>query len=211
MNKQTEWVDTFIRDIQELRKSSGLDVSDRIYLSWIATGATAQAIHNASNQISTAVSAVKMNPVDLEVHNLANLSLHMQVQQIAPGDWTVPGDWTIDEDLGIAYSIVGEQVDKCIHEIQKTRKYKGLALDRIRVSWMGKGATERAILAASNQICAKIFAEMDHIPIDDHKYDCPIDDLDLSVLVGLSGCYEYGDWTPLEDGDLEFAYHIEKA
>ena len=77
------WVREVIRGIQELRKSSGLDVSDRIRLSWAGTGAPAEAVLAGSGQIAAEVLAVEMTRLD----------------EPAEG-------WTTDEDLGISYSIV---------------------------------------------------------------------------------------------------------
>jgi len=77
------WVRETIRGIQELRKSSGLDVSDRIRLSWAGSGDAADAVRASQDQIAAEVLAV-------EVTESASAT----------------NTWTTDEDLGISYSIV---------------------------------------------------------------------------------------------------------
>ena len=52
-----------VRLIQEARKSSGLKVSDRIALTWSATGDLAEALRTHSNEIAEEVLAVSMNEV----------------------------------------------------------------------------------------------------------------------------------------------------
>ena len=76
------WVREIIRGVQELRKSSGLDVSDRIRLSWAGEGSPADAVLAASDQIAAEVLAVEMTRAQ------------------APSD-----GWTTDENLGISYSV----------------------------------------------------------------------------------------------------------
>uniref|UniRef100_S0DDI0 isoleucine--tRNA ligase n=1 Tax=termite gut metagenome TaxID=433724 RepID=S0DDI0_9ZZZZ len=76
------WVREFIRGVQELRKSSGLDVSDRIRLSWAATDDVAEAVRTAADQIAAEVLAVQMTQAD------------------TPSD-----GWTTDDDLGVAYTL----------------------------------------------------------------------------------------------------------
>ena len=77
------WVREVIRGVQELRKNSGLDVSDRIRLSWAGTGDQGAAVLAASEQIAAEVLAVEMTRAD------------------APGE-----GWTTDDDLGISYRLV---------------------------------------------------------------------------------------------------------
>jgi len=71
-----------IRGIQDLRKTSGLDVSDRIRLTWSGDGAAAEAIAEAEPQIASEVLAVEVT------------------RAATPGE-----GWTTDADLGIAYAL----------------------------------------------------------------------------------------------------------
>ena len=70
-----------IRFVQETRKASGLDVSDRIHLRWSAEGLLAQAIERYSDQISREVLAVDMERADPS------------------------SDWVSDEDLALKVSV----------------------------------------------------------------------------------------------------------
>jgi len=84
---QAGWVRELIRGIQELRKSSGLDVSDRIRLSWgisdpAASPGLAEAVRTAQPQIMSEALAVEMTEGE-------------------PGS-----NWTTDVDLGIAYALI---------------------------------------------------------------------------------------------------------
>ncbi|MCL2784647.1 MAG: class I tRNA ligase family protein, partial [Propionibacteriaceae bacterium] len=76
------WVRELIRSIQELRKSSGLDVSDRIRVTWAGTGDQAEAIQAASEEIAAEVLAIEMTQAE------------------TPGD-----TWTKDEDLEITFHL----------------------------------------------------------------------------------------------------------
>ncbi|MDR1513146.1 MAG: isoleucine--tRNA ligase [Propionibacteriaceae bacterium] len=71
----------FVRGVQELRKSSGLEVSDRIELKWSADGDLAAALAAAQTQIADEVLAVA-------------------VTQGRPGP-----DWFTDKDLGVSYTV----------------------------------------------------------------------------------------------------------
>jgi isoleucyl-tRNA synthetase len=79
---QAGWVREVIRGIQELRKNSGLDVSDRIHLSWSGTGDQATAVRAAQDQIASEVLATQVS------------------------EKTTGPAWTTDDDLGISYAIV---------------------------------------------------------------------------------------------------------
>ncbi|MCL2737099.1 MAG: isoleucine--tRNA ligase [Propionibacteriaceae bacterium] len=76
------WVREVVRAIQELRKSSGLDVSDRIRLSWAGSGDAASAVDASSDQIAAEVLAVSVRRAD-----------------------AADQAWTTVEDLGIAFAI----------------------------------------------------------------------------------------------------------
>ncbi|MDR0286072.1 MAG: isoleucine--tRNA ligase [Propionibacteriaceae bacterium] len=76
------WTRELIRGIQELRKTSGFEVSDRIRLSWSGSGEVAAAIREAQAQIAAEVLAVEVT------------------QATTPG-----ADWTTDPDLNLAYAI----------------------------------------------------------------------------------------------------------
>ncbi|MDR1077135.1 MAG: isoleucine--tRNA ligase [Propionibacteriaceae bacterium] len=80
---QAGQVRQFIRDVQELRKQSGLDVSDRIELTWYGAGPVAAAIAAAGDQIAQEVLALVLT------------------QSEAPAP-----DWTRDEELDLAFAIV---------------------------------------------------------------------------------------------------------
>jgi isoleucyl-tRNA synthetase len=76
------WVREIVRAVQELRKTSGLDVSDRILLSWAGTGDAADAVAAASEQIAAEVLAVSMDRLD------------------NPGV-----SWNTDEELHLSYAL----------------------------------------------------------------------------------------------------------
>jgi isoleucyl-tRNA synthetase len=77
------WVREVVRGVQDLRKKSGLDVSDRIRLTWSTEGDLADAVAAAQDSIASEVLAVEMIRAE------------------------VSGDgWTEDTDLGIAYTLV---------------------------------------------------------------------------------------------------------
>ncbi len=71
-----------IRMVQEARKASGLDVSDRITLNWSGDGAAADALAEHSDLVSREVLAVTTTRVD-----------------------TPEADWQRDADLGVAFSL----------------------------------------------------------------------------------------------------------
>ncbi|MDR0959007.1 MAG: isoleucine--tRNA ligase [Propionibacteriaceae bacterium] len=71
-----------IRSVQETRKTTGLDVSDRITLTWSAAGDTGEAIEAAAPQIAEEVLATTMTRV------------------AEPGE-----DWTTDAETGVAYTL----------------------------------------------------------------------------------------------------------
>jgi len=77
------WVREFIRNVQELRKTSGFDVSDRIRLSWTGSGDPADAVLSAQDQIASEILAVEMTRVD-----------------------TPQDSWAKDDELGLSYGIV---------------------------------------------------------------------------------------------------------
>jgi isoleucyl-tRNA synthetase len=68
-----------VRLVQEARKTSGLDVSDRIELWWRATGEVADALHEGALKLAEevlAVSIVEGKPTaDLAHHDDADLGL----------------------------------------------------------------------------------------------------------------------------------------
>jgi len=76
------WVREVIRGIQELRKTSGFQVSDRIRLSWAGTGQTADAVEAGIEQIAAEVLAVECTRTE-----------------------TPEEGWTTDEDVRISYGI----------------------------------------------------------------------------------------------------------
>ncbi|MDR0849403.1 MAG: isoleucine--tRNA ligase [Propionibacteriaceae bacterium] len=76
------WVREVVRGVQELRKTSGLDVSDRIRLSWSACGDLAEAIREGADSIAAEVLAVEMT------------------------EGVVDSKWTTDPDLGASYALV---------------------------------------------------------------------------------------------------------
>lgn len=53
-----------IRLVQEARKTTGLDVSDRIVLRWHATGATAEALREHSTMVAAEVLATTIEEAD---------------------------------------------------------------------------------------------------------------------------------------------------
>ncbi len=71
-----------VRVVQELRKTSGLEVSDRIVLSWSGAGAAAEAL-----RADTALVAAEVLAVDV-------------VEDRTPGD-----GWATDDDLGLAFAV----------------------------------------------------------------------------------------------------------
>ncbi len=75
-----------VRTIQEARKTSGLDVSDRISVTWSAAGETAEALREHSDLVATEVLAVEVRESD------------------AAGD-----GWLSDEGLGLAFQIAKVQ------------------------------------------------------------------------------------------------------
>ncbi|MDR0417150.1 MAG: class I tRNA ligase family protein, partial [Propionibacteriaceae bacterium] len=76
------WVREVVRGVQELRKRTGLDVSDRITLAWSADGPVGEAVAAAEAAIAAEVLAVAVTRAP------------------APGD-----SWTADGDLGVAYAV----------------------------------------------------------------------------------------------------------
>ncbi len=82
-----------VRLVQEARKNSGLDVSDRIVLTWKATGETAEALRENGPLVAGEVLAVEMHegePVG---------------QPVAPADGTPTGSVVHDPDLGLTFSV----------------------------------------------------------------------------------------------------------
>jgi len=82
-----------VRLVQEARKNSGFDVSDRIALTWSATGETAEALRENGPLVADEVLAVEMHegaPVD---------------EPVAPVDGTPTGSVVRDEDLGLTFSV----------------------------------------------------------------------------------------------------------
>ncbi|MCA0297174.1 MAG: isoleucine--tRNA ligase [Actinobacteria bacterium] len=72
----------FIRGVQEARKSSGFEVSDRIRLTWSADGATADALRTHAALIGDEVLAVEVTETD------------------APED-----GWFADDELGVRFTV----------------------------------------------------------------------------------------------------------
>jgi isoleucyl-tRNA synthetase len=82
-----------VRLVQEARKASGFDVSDRIVLRWQAVGETAAALRENGPLVADEVLAVEMyegQPVE---------------EPVAPVDGTPTGSVVRDEALGLAFSI----------------------------------------------------------------------------------------------------------
>jgi isoleucyl-tRNA synthetase len=74
------WVREVVRGIQELRKNSGLDVSDRIHVSWTGQGDAAEALQESEDYVAGEVLATQITRSDKG-----------------------GADWTEDKDLGISY------------------------------------------------------------------------------------------------------------
>ncbi len=70
-----------IRAIQEERKNIGLDVSDRIIVTWSAPKELADAINSAQNEISAEVLATKMNQVADEKPVTNELGLGLKLEK----------------------------------------------------------------------------------------------------------------------------------
>ena len=70
-----------IRAIQEERKNIGLDVSDRIIVTWSAPKELADAINSAQNEISAEVLATKMNQVADEKPATNELGLGLKLEK----------------------------------------------------------------------------------------------------------------------------------
>ncbi len=75
-----------VRLVQEARKSSGFEVSDRIVLTWTATGDTAEALRENGDLVAGEVLAVQMN-------------------EGTPDEDGPEGSSVRDEDLGLAFSV----------------------------------------------------------------------------------------------------------
>jgi len=71
-----------VRTIQEARKTSGLDVSDRITLAWSASDETADALREHAALVSNEVLAVELT------------------ESSTPGD-----GWLVDEGLGLSFQL----------------------------------------------------------------------------------------------------------
>ncbi|MDR1450041.1 MAG: isoleucine--tRNA ligase [Propionibacteriaceae bacterium] len=76
------WVREVVRGVQELRKQSGLEVSDRIRLSWSAEDEVGAAVAAAADAIAAEVLAVEM----------------IRLPEAGPG-------WTADKELPVAYAL----------------------------------------------------------------------------------------------------------
>ncbi len=80
-----------IRLVQIARKEAGLDVTDRILLSWAADGDTADALHEHERELADAVLAIKITE-----HPLSNV----------PAGDTSSGTWLFgDDELGVQFSL----------------------------------------------------------------------------------------------------------
>jgi isoleucyl-tRNA synthetase len=82
-----------VRLVQEARKNSGFDVSDRIVLTWSATGETAEALRENGPLVADEVLAVEMRegaPVE---------------DPAAPVDGRPTGSVVRDEELGLTFSV----------------------------------------------------------------------------------------------------------
>lgn len=71
-----------IRAIQEERKNIGLDISDRICVSWNAPGEVAAAILSAIAQISAEVLATEMKQNSAESSSANELGLWLKLTKI---------------------------------------------------------------------------------------------------------------------------------
>jgi isoleucyl-tRNA synthetase len=82
-----------VRLVQEARKNSGFDVSDRIVLTWSATGETAEALRENGPLVAGEVLAVEMHEGS-------------PVEEPAPAVGGAPtGSVVHDEDLGLTFSV----------------------------------------------------------------------------------------------------------
>ena len=82
-----------VRLVQEARKNSGFDVSDRIVLTWQAEAETAEALREHADLVAGEVLAVEMRegtPVD---------------EPVPPVDGTPTGSVVQDRDLGLRFSV----------------------------------------------------------------------------------------------------------
>jgi isoleucyl-tRNA synthetase len=75
-----------VRLVQEARKNSGFDVSDRIVLTWRAGGETADALRENGSLVADEVLAVDM-------------------VEGAPADGTPTGSVVHDEDLDLTFTV----------------------------------------------------------------------------------------------------------
>jgi isoleucyl-tRNA synthetase len=82
-----------VRLVQEARKHSGFDVSDRIVLTWSATGETAEALRENGPLVADEVLAV-------EIHEGVPVS-----EPVPPADGTPTGSVVQDPELGLTFSV----------------------------------------------------------------------------------------------------------
>jgi isoleucyl-tRNA synthetase len=82
-----------VRLVQEARKNSGFDVSDRIVLTWQATGEIAEALRENGPLVAAEVLAVEMHEGEPVEH------------PVATADATPTGSVVRDPDLGLAFSV----------------------------------------------------------------------------------------------------------
>ncbi len=82
-----------VRMVQEARKNSGFEVSDRIVLTWKASGETAEALRENSELVANEVLAVEMREAE------------PVVEPAPPADGTPTGSVVHDDDLGLTFSV----------------------------------------------------------------------------------------------------------
>ncbi len=81
-----------VRLVQEARKGSGFDVSDRIALTWRPDGETAEALRETRALVAAEVLAVEM---------VEDATL----EEAPPGETGSVGSVVRDEDLGLAFTV----------------------------------------------------------------------------------------------------------
>ncbi|HEX6486863.1 MAG TPA: isoleucine--tRNA ligase [Nocardioidaceae bacterium] len=92
-----------VRLVQEARKSSGFDVSDRIVLTWQAEGETAAALRENGPLVAGEVLAVEMHEGELTPPGEAAAHVE-QVESVGP-DGAPAASVVHDADLGLTFSV----------------------------------------------------------------------------------------------------------
>ncbi len=82
-----------VRLVQEARKSSGFEVTDRIVLTWKASGDTAEALRENGDLVAEEVLAVEMREGE------------PNQMPVAPTDGRPTGLVTNDDSLGLTFSV----------------------------------------------------------------------------------------------------------